>query len=214
MAPGLVTIREQFGPKHGIEEFIVIVGSMNFTMAIDARQFGSQPTVLSAVFRRDRVALQTKPVARLFEKHVVGRTVRLMTLNTPSAFDEVAVNNRMLERKRTGLIAVATLTGPVQSLDHFGSLNARNRVAADTFDIAGVQRMSRTQHKFGLDLGMTGDTEIITVSGRQLGIGVVVDLMAGCAFQPSQAMDVLGHHSRLMRRDMTPRTDFRLLSHV
>ncbi len=183
MAPGLVTIREQFGPKHGIEEFIVIVGSMNFTVAIDARQFGTQPAVLSPMFWRNCMALQTKPVARLLEKHVVGRTVRLMTLHTPSAFDAMAIHDLMLERERTGLIAVAALTGPVQSFDHFGSFYARNRVTANTFNIAGIQRVRRAQHKLGLDLGMTGDTEIVTVPGRQLGIRVVVDLMAGRAFQ-------------------------------
>ena len=87
---------------------------MNLSMTKDTIHPGSQAAVASAMTGWNLVAFQAVSVSCLNEQSIVGRTVRLMTLDTSAPFDQMFIDGAMLEEKRPRFVGMAVLTSPVK----------------------------------------------------------------------------------------------------
>lgn len=115
MTAGCIAIGVKRRCQHRVKEEAVIVGTMEFGMAVDAVDARCHAGMGSTVSGRNAMALLADAVFRLIEQLLVGRTVGTVAFDTAAAVNQMAGHHRMLEHMRTRVIRMAGLAGKVES---------------------------------------------------------------------------------------------------
>lgn len=138
MTAGCITIGVERRRQHRVKKQAVIIGTVEFGMAVDAVDSGRHPGMSNAMAGRHAVTLQTGPVFGLCQQFLVRRTVRAMTFDTSAAVNQMVEGNRMFENVRTGIIRMTGLTCPIETGRQHHVFAVRHRMAVLTLYTAFV----------------------------------------------------------------------------
>ena len=183
---------------------------MNLAVADNTGVFGAATVMGGQVSGGKAVAFPAQGFNRLSQQAIMEGSVGAMAFDTASSADRVILRCRVLEYKRPGQLGVTVPAGPVESFPDQWIGGGIGRVAVDTSDIFGFQRMGGAEGEVVFGPPMTAGAKIIRVICRKRPMRIIMDAVAGEAGNSCVSMGVGGDHSRLMRAVMAAGADFRL----
>jgi hypothetical protein len=175
---------------------------MNLCMAVSAWMACAQTPMHNPVARRNHVALLAGSASGLPEQTVIRRTMGTVTFSASRAVDKIGISHRMLIYVWPGIIGMAFLADPVQTLHQIGVPGVTEFMTVRAMDVAGHQRMPGTILELGFHNLVTCDAEVLSIVLDQEAVWIGMDGMTGTAIQIIPAMRVGGNHCRLMRKLM------------
>jgi len=183
---------------------------VNIAVTIDACVPVDYAVVREEVSRWFTVALETDAVARLIEKTIVGRSVRLVTFRAASSLNKMRIYDRMLVNVRAGVIAMATLTPPVKTDSHQGILRVTRLVTVDATYVSRLERVGRTSFEFRRNRSMTDNAVVVLVILDKILVRVRMNSVALRAAYLKSAVGIELHHIYLMGRDVAATAEVNL----